>query len=38
MAVKLKVPSDLAKEAIQEEIVDLRKRNVLEFSGKQRKQ
>lgn len=34
MAVKLKVPNDLARKAIQEEIVELRKRNVLEFYGK----
>lgn len=37
MAVKLRVPCDLAKMAIQEEIADLRKQNVLVFSGKTEK-
>ena len=37
MALKLRVPRNLAMKAIQEEIADLRKRNVLEFSGKTEK-
>lgn len=37
MAVRLEVPCDLAKKAIQEEIADLRKQKVLEFSGKTEK-
>lgn len=37
MAVKLEVPCDLAKKAIEEKIADLRNRKALEFSGKTEK-